>query len=74
MCLFMSNVLYSKIKIEIDTNHDELLKTIWECIINIREIKWGRYLVYFLINKLPSPLSLFLSLAHNFKVQLKSKI
>jgi hypothetical protein len=56
MCLFMSNVLYSNIKIEIDTNNDELLETIWEYIINIRDIKWGRYLVYFLINKLSSPL------------------
>jgi hypothetical protein len=69
----MSNVLYSKVKIEIDTNNDELLETIWEHIINIREIKWGRYSVYFLINKLSSPLPLFLSLAHNFKVKLKSK-
>jgi len=44
-------MLYSKIKIEIDTNNDELLETIWEYIINIREIKWGRYLVFFkLIN------------------------
>jgi hypothetical protein len=41
MCLFMSNVLYSKVKIEIDTNNDELLENIWEHIINIRELKWG---------------------------------
>jgi hypothetical protein len=27
MYLFMSNVLYSKIEIEIDTNNDELLET-----------------------------------------------
>jgi hypothetical protein len=41
----MSIVLYSKIKIEIDTNNDELLETIWEHIINVREIKWGRHTV-----------------------------
>jgi hypothetical protein len=58
MCLFMSNVLYNKIKIEIDTNNDELLETIWEHIINIRKIKWGRYSVYFLINKFSSLLAL----------------
>jgi hypothetical protein len=46
MYLFMSNVLYSKIEIEIDTNNDELLETIWEHIINIREIKSRRYLGY----------------------------
>jgi hypothetical protein len=35
MCLFMPNVLYSKIKIEIDTNNDELLETVWEHIIKL---------------------------------------
>jgi len=29
MCIFMS-MLYSKIKIEIDINNDELSETIWE--------------------------------------------
>ncbi len=38
-------VIYSKIKIEIDTNNDELLETIREHIINVREIKWGRHTV-----------------------------
>jgi len=33
------SMLYSKIKIEIDTNNDELLETVWE---HIREIKWGK--------------------------------
>jgi hypothetical protein len=37
MCLFMS-MLYNKIKFEIDINNDELLKTIWE---HMREIKRG---------------------------------
>ncbi len=37
MCLFMS-MLKNKIKIEIDINNDELLKTIWE---HMREIKRG---------------------------------
>ncbi len=31
-------MLYSKIKFEIDTNHDELLETIWE---HMREINGG---------------------------------
>jgi hypothetical protein len=31
MCIFMS-ILYNEIKIEIDINNDELLKTIWEHI------------------------------------------
>ncbi len=35
MCFFMS-MLYRKIKIEIDTNNDELLETIWE---HMKEIK-----------------------------------
>jgi hypothetical protein len=35
MCIFMS-MLYSKIKIEIDINNDELLETIWE---HMRKIK-----------------------------------
>jgi hypothetical protein len=37
MCLFMS-MLKNKIKIEIDINNDELLKTIWE---HAREINRG---------------------------------
>jgi hypothetical protein len=73
MCLFMFSVLYSEVKFEIDTNNDEVLETIWEHIINIREIKWGTYSVYFLINKISSPLPLLLSVAHTFKVKLKSK-
>ncbi len=32
------SMLYSKIKIEIDTNVDELLETIWE---HMKEIKGG---------------------------------
>jgi hypothetical protein len=35
--LFMS-ILYSKIKVEIDINNDEILETIWE---HMREIKRG---------------------------------
>jgi hypothetical protein len=34
--LFMS-MLYSKIKIEIDTNNDELLETIWEYMKEVKE-------------------------------------
>jgi len=43
MCLFMS-MLYSKIKIEIDTNNDELLETIWEHMKEIKRVG-GRVLL-----------------------------
>jgi len=69
MCLFMS-MLYNKIKFEIDINNDELLKTIWE---HMREIKRGGRED---INKLTKPsflLSLyFISFSHfQMKFQLK---
>jgi hypothetical protein len=59
-------VLYNNIKININTNDDRLLETIWEYMKEVRE----RELI--LLNfKLSSLLPLFLFLSHIFKVKLK---
>jgi hypothetical protein len=38
------SMLYNKIKFEINTNNDELLKTIW---VNMQKIKGGRRSGYY---------------------------
>jgi hypothetical protein len=67
-------MLDSKIKIEIDTNDDELLKTIWEHLEgrNKRRKEEG----ILLIKKLPSIflLRLFWPIFHIFRMKLKLKI
>ncbi len=74
------SILYSKIKIEIDINNDELLlQAIWEHMREIKKggrgVKGGRGDINKKINKSPSPLPLFLlSLSHIFKLKLKLKL
>ncbi len=62
------SILHSKIKFEIDINNDDLLEIVWE---HMREIKRpeGGGRGYYSIDKSSSPLSLFLSLFHIFKVK-----
>jgi hypothetical protein len=61
-------MLYSKIKIEIDTNNDELLETIWEHLKG-RNKKVKRRGDIIKLKKLPSifPLSLFWPLFSHFQ-------
>jgi hypothetical protein len=56
-------MLYINFKFEIDINNDDLLETVWE---HMREIKRGRGREYYCINKVPSPLPLFLSFFFTF--------
>jgi hypothetical protein len=58
MCPFMC-MLYSRIKFEISINNDELLKTIWEHMKEIKRGQGGRKRYYY-IDKLLSHLPLFL--------------
>jgi hypothetical protein len=66
-----SNAQQCKGQVEIDINNDEPLQTIWEYMSKIRRGHggWG----YYSIDKPQSPLPLFLSLSHIFKVKLKFK-
>ncbi len=57
-------MLYINFKFEIDLNSDDLLGTVWE---HMREIKRGRGREYYCINKVPSPLPLFLSFFSHFE-------
>jgi hypothetical protein len=68
MCHLMS-VLYNNIKIDINTNNDQLLETIWEHMKEVRE-REVILLNFLLSSLLPS----FLFLSHIFKVKLKLKI
>ncbi len=63
------SVLYNNIKIDINTNNDQLLETIWEHMKEVRE-REVILLNFLLSSLLPS----FLFLSHIFKVKLKLKI
>ncbi len=61
MCLLMS-VLYNNIKIDINTNNDQLLETIWEHMKEVRERE-----VILLKLKFSSLLSLFFIFVSHFQ-------
>ncbi len=63
-------MLYINFKFEIDVNNDDLLGTVWE---HMREIKRGRGRENYWINKVPSPLPLFLSFFFHILI-VKSKL